>query len=318
MPERILIALGGNALIKSRQRGTIEEQTATLRQSLAGVVELVRLGHRLVITHGNGPQVGNILIRVERSQSDAYELPLDVCVAQSQGEIGYLIQQTLENLLRNRDVSVSVATLLTRVVVRQDDPRMHQCSKPIGPFLSQEHAESLRRQGVSVVEDAHRGHRRVVPSPLPRDIVELDAIRQLFESGVIVIAAGGGGIPVAVTEDGSFRGVEAVVDKDFASSLLALKLGVTKIIDLTGVDHVKLNFASPLETDLKIMTVAEAKCHLADGHFLPGSMGPKIEAAIDFLEHGGGEVIVTLPELALEAFQGTAGTHIYPDVRNSP
>ena len=245
MPEKILVALGGNALIRHGQQGTIEEQTATLQLSLAGVVELIRQGHQLVLTHGNGPQVGHILIRVEQARGHAYDLPLDVCVAQSQGEIGFLIQQALDNLLHERGIHRSVAVVLTRVVVDKSDPRMRSASKPIGPFLSPEQV--------------------------------------------------------------------AVVDKDFASSLLALKIGVNRIIDLTGVNYVKLNFASPQETDLKTMTVAEAKRHLADGHFLPGSMGPKIEAAIDFLEHGGREVIVTLPELALEAFQGAAGTHIYPD-----
>jgi carbamate kinase len=316
MPERILVALGGNALIRAGQQGDIVEQVETLRQSLAGVVELMRHGHSLIITHGNGPQVGHILIRVEQSRGHAYDLPLDVCVAQSQGEIGYLIEQTLQNLLYKSGIERQVAVVVTRVAVNKDDSRMQSPSKPIGPFLSREHAELLGGQGVPIVEDADRGYRRVVASPLPHQILEIEIIRQLFEAGVIVVAAGGGGIPVTVAEDGSYRGVEAVVDKDYAASLLARGIGVNKIIDLTGVDYVKLNFASPRETNLKMMTVADAKRHLAEGHFLPGSMGPKIEAAIDFLEHGGREVIVTLPELALEAFLGSAGTHIYPDVQD--
>ena len=314
--KKLVVAIGGNAILPAGDSGDATSQRRRIAETCARLADLVAAGHDLVITHGNGPQVGHILIRVERAQGDAYDLPLDVCVAQSQGEIGFLIQQTLENLMRERNVARSVAAVLTRVVVRKDDPRMQRPSKPIGPFLSAEHAELLRQHGVHVTDDAHRGYRRVVPSPLPHAVVEVDAIRQLFEAGNLVIAAGGGGIPVCVAEDGSYRGVEAVVDKDFASSLLALKIGVTKIIDLTGVDYVKLNFASPQQADLKTMTVSEAKRHLADGHFLPGSMGPKIEAAIDFLEHGGREVIITLPELAFEAFLGSAGTHIFPDATN--
>ncbi|MBI1903087.1 MAG: carbamate kinase [Planctomycetia bacterium] len=311
MSERVLVALGGNALVRPGRQGTLEEQAATLQGALVGVVELVRLGHRLVVTHGNGPQVGHILIRVEEARGRAYDLPLDVCVAQSQGEMGFLIEQTMGNLLRERGIDRKVAAVLTRVQVAKDDGAPP--SKPIGPFLSREQAETLRQQGVCVAEDSARGFRRVVPSPRPQAILEVDAIRGLFEDGVIVIAAGGGGIPVCVEKDGSYRGVEAVVDKDFTSSLLARDLGVTRIVDLTGVNYVKLYFASRSETDLKSMTVTEAKKHLQAGHFLPGSMGPKIEAAIDFLEQGGREVVVTLPELAFEAFQGLAGTHIYPN-----
>jgi carbamate kinase len=308
-----LIALGGNALIRPCQWGTIADQLSTLRQSLGGVVELMRMGHQLVLTHGNGPQVGHILIRAERARGDAYDLPLDACVAQSQGEIGFLIEQSLQNLMRERQIGRTVATVITRVIVDADDPHMRAPSKPIGPFLTRERADSLRRQGADVVEDAYRGYRRVVPSPRPRAILELEAIRSLFESGVVVIAGGGGGIPVRIHQNGSLIGVEAVVDKDFTSTLIALELKVTKIIDLTDVGFVKLNFNSPEETDLQSMTAAVAKRRLIAGHFLPGSMGPKIEAAIDFLEHGGHEVIVTRPENTLEAFRGHAGTHILPD-----
>jgi carbamate kinase len=316
MPEKILVALGGNALIKAGQRGTVEEQVANLRGALSGVVELVRRGHRVGITHGNGPQVGQILLRVEAARGKAYELPLDVCVAQSQGETGYLIQQGLQSLFCRNGIARPVAVVLTRTVVRRDDPRMNAPSKPVGPFYAEDQAARLRKQGLHVAEDAHRGYRRVVPSPVPIRIVEADVVKQLFDEGVAVIACGGGGIPVCVEADGTLAGVEAVVDKDLASGVLAVAIGADTILDLTAVDSVKLHFGSPQERSLETLTVAEAKKYLAEGHFAPGSMGPKIEAAIGFLERGGREVVITLPEKALAALEGRAGTHVYLDDRN--
>jgi carbamate kinase len=313
MSEKILVALGGNALIKSGQRGSIEEQAANLRHSLAGIVELIRRGRRLIITHGNGPQVGHILIRVEEARGKAYALPLDVCVAQSQGEIGYLIQQGLQDLLRRSGVERPVATLVSRTLVDQDDPRMRTPTKPVGPFYTREQAALLKDRGYPVVEDSHRGYRRVVPSPVPLRILEADVIRRLCEAGVIVIAAGGGGIPTAIAADGTAVGIEAVVDKDLASSVLAVAVGVERILDLTAVERVKLHFDTPREQALKSLTVAEAKRYLAEGHFSPGSMQPKIEAAVHFLERGGREVIITTPEKAVDAFEGEAGTHVFPD-----
>lgn len=313
MTEKILVALGGNALVKAGQRGTIEEQRANLHQSLLGIVALIQRGFRVVITHGNGPQVGHILIRVEEARHKAYDLPLDVCVAQSQGEIGYLIQQSLQNLLHRQGIDRPVATVVCRTVVDRDDARMKSPSKPVGPFFSREEALSLTEQGYSMVEDAHRGFRRVVPSPEPIAIAEKDIIRRLFDDGVITITVGGGGIPVYVARDGSLHGVEAVVDKDLASSQLALAIGVDRILDLTAVEHAKLNFDSPHEQNLDAMTVTEAKKYLAEGHFAPGSMGPKIEAAIYFLERGGGEVTITHTDKALEGFEGRTGTHMHPD-----
>jgi len=312
MAGGILIALGGNALVRPGQQGSIEDQTATLRQSLSGVVELARRGHRLVLTHGNGPQVGHILNRVEAARGLAYELPLDVCVAQSQGEIGYLIQQTLENLFCQARLMREVTVVCTRVLVDSDDPRLRVPSKPVGPFLTPEVAQRERGRGASIMEDAGRGYRRVVPSPLPRAILEAGSIRRLFETEVVVIAAGGGGIPVTRGSDGSLHGLEAVVDKDYSSTLLALDLDVPRILSLTGVDHAKLNFTTPMEADLAAMTITEARMHHARGHFAPGSMGPKIEAAIDFIERGGQEVIIALPEQALDALDGRVGTHIIP------
>ncbi|TPW09246.1 MAG: carbamate kinase, partial [bacterium] len=242
MPERILVALGGNALVRIGQRGTIAEQTANLRSALTGVAELIRRGHRVILTHGNGPQVGQILLRAEAARGRAYDLPLDVCVAQSQGETGYVIQQCLQNVLRQRGVGDHpVATVITRTLVDPDDPRMAHPAKPVGPFYTKEQAERWRATGWRIAEDAHRGYRRVVPSPLPIGIVEAPVVRRLVEAGVIVIAAGGGGIPVRRERDDRLVGVEAVVDKDLASSRLAVELGIDTILDLTAVEQVMLD-----------------------------------------------------------------------------
>ncbi|MFZ5876432.1 MAG: carbamate kinase [Nitrospirota bacterium] len=312
MPEPLLVALGGNALVRPGQAGSIPEQAATLRASLHGVVELIRRGHPLVITHGNGPQVGHILIRAEAARGQAYDLPLDVCVAQSQGETGYLIQQTLHNLLRDSGIDRPVVALISRVVVDKDDPRMQRPTKPIGPFYASDQAAALKARGFTMVEDAHRGYRRVVPSPLPVRIVETDIVKRLVEDGTILIVLGGGGIPVFVDGAGQATGVDAVVDKDLASSLLAATIGVTRILDLTSVDHVKLRFGTPAEQNLGRITLADAKAYLAAGHFAPGSMEPKIQAAIQFLEHGGRQVVITSPEHALAGFEGRVGTQIRP------
>jgi len=313
MSERLVIALGGNALIKPGQSGTLPEQLATLEESLGSIVELIRHGHRIALTHGNGPQVGNILLRVEEARGKAYDVPLDVCVAQSQGEMGYLIQRTLSNLLRRSGIARPVVTVLTQVLVDPADPQGRVPTKPIGPFYTAAQAEELKQKGYALMEDAHRGYRRVVPSPRPVRIVEQEVISALFESGVIVIAVGGGGIPVVLTEGEMLAGIEAVVDKDLASSLLATALGADRLLDLTAVENVKLYFGTPQERALERMTLTEARRYLAEGHFAPGSMGPKIEAAIAFLERGGREAIITRPEMAVAALQGRAGTHIYPD-----
>jgi len=313
MPERILVALGGNALVRAGQRGAITEQMANLNRALTGIVPLIQRGCLVVITHGNGPQVGHILIRVEAARGQAYDLPLDVCVAQSQGEIGYLIQQSLENVLRKSRIDRPVATVLCRTVVDKHDPKLANPSKPVGPYYSTEEALALKTQGWSLVEEPPHGFRRVVPSPDPIRIVETEVIQRLFDDGVIVIAVGGGGIPVSAETDGTLKGIEAVVDKDLASSQLAVTIGVERILDLTSVEHAKLHFNSPSEENLQIITVADAKKYLAEGHFAPGSMQPKIEAGIYFLEHGGHEFIITHTEKALDGFEGRTGTHIVPD-----
>jgi len=313
MAERILIALGGNALVRPGQSGTIQEQMANLHLAMAGIVPLIQRGCHVVITHGNGPQVGHILIRVEAARQQAYDLPLDVCVAQSQGETGYLIQQTLENLLRKHQIDRTVFAVLCRTVVDQHDPKLTNPSKPVGPYYSREDALALKTQGWSLAEEPPHGFRRVVASPEPIRIVETEAIQRLVGDGVIVIAVGGGGIPVSAEADGTLQGIEAVVDKDLASSQLAVTIGVERILDLTSVEFAKLHFNSPSEENLQTITVADAKKYLAEGQFAPGSMQPKIEAGIYFLEHGGGEFIITHTEKALDGFEGRTGTHMVPD-----
>lgn len=311
----VLVALGGNTLLRPGQPASYEAQAETLRNSQAVVVELIRRGCRVIITHGNGPQVGHILLRVEAARGQAYELPLDACVAQSQGEMGYLIQQCLENLLQREGLERPVATLLTRTVVEKRDPRMQHPTKPVGPRYTRGHAAAMEQRGYHVAPEPSGGFRRVVPSPWPLRIVEEEAIRRLIEREIIVIAAGGGGIPVHVEGDGTLTGVEAVVDKDLASAVLAVELGVERIVNLTAVEHAKLRFNTPEEQDLTRLTIAEAERYLKEGHFAPGSMGPKVESAIWFLERGGRDFIITTPERAIDALEGKTGTHIFLDGR---
>ncbi len=315
MPDKLLVALGGNALVRSGESGTVVEQAANLERCLDGIVGVAESEARLVLTHGNGPQVGHILLRSEMARGHAYELPLDVCVAQSQGELGYLIQQTLERLLRKRGCNRPIVSVLSRTLVDKDDPRMTQPTKPIGPCYDKERARALEARGFTFVEEPQRGYRRVVPSPLPIRVLETEEIRRLFAAGVIVLAAGGGGIPVHRCEGGRLEGIDAVVDKDYASSVLAIALGVERLLDLTSVGHAKLNFGLPSEEDLTFLTTTDAKKFLAEGHFAPGSMAPKVEAAISFLEAGGQEAIIAHADEARAGLAGETGTHIYPDGR---
>lgn len=310
MKESLLIAVGGNSLIRAGQRGTILEQFGNARNTAEHIGELARRGYRIVVTHGNGPHVGAQLLRSEAGASQTYELPLDVCVAMTQGEIGYILQTSLQSVLREMNLNIPVAALTTQVLVDPHDPAFARPTKPIGPFYSKEMAERKRVElGWNVVEDAARGYRRVVPSPIPRSIVELDLIRSCLDLGIIVIAAGGGGIPVV--EDGNeLRGVEAVIDKDRASALLARQLKVQKFIISTDVERVCLHYKQPDQKPLLTLTTEEAMKYVAEREFHEGSMKPKIEAAIEFLEAGGEEVIITNPEHLLAALEGDAGTHI--------
>jgi carbamate kinase len=309
--SRLVLSLGGNALVPARGGGTIQEQFRVTRITMEQVADLLAGGHRVLITHGNGPIVGNILIRNEAARDQIPPMPLDVCGADSQGGIGYMIQQTLQNVLAERGLEVPVATVVTQVVVAAHDPAFEHPTKPIGPFYAQKRAEKLRvEKGWTVAQDSGRGWRRVVPSPKPVEIVEIDFIRTLFDAGSVVIAVGGGGIPVVRSSGGTFEGVEAVVDKDRAAVVLARSLGVPEVVTVTGVDRIALNFGKKDQKDLETMTVTEARRYLKQGHFPPGSMGPKIEAAIEFLEAEGEVVIVGSPEKLKDALEGRSGTRI--------
>jgi len=313
-PEKtktMVIALGGNSIIPVDKQGTIEEQYELTRATMAHVGRLIKEGHLIAITHGNGPVVGNIFIRNEMAKHIIPPMPLDICGADSEGGIGYMIQQTLQNQLRQMGIDKDVFTIITQVVVDENDPAFQNPTKPIGPFYSREDAEKVSKEkGWVIVEDCGRGYRRVVPSPKPLEIVEWRAIEKAIDSGAIVIAVGGGGVPVIRDKDGNLKGVEAVIDKDRASSVLARQLGAEVLVILTQVEKVAINFGKPDQKDLDVLTVEEAKRYLAQGEFPPGSMGPKIESAIEFLENGGEEVIITLPELLYEAVQGRRCTRI--------
>ena len=310
MSKTALIAVGGNSLIRAGEKGTIAEQLANARRTAAAIVALIHDGHSLVVTHGNGPQVGASLLRSERASDQVYSHSLDVCDASTQGEIGYLLQQSIANEMAASGLEIPVATVLTQVVVSRDDPAMSRPTKPVGPFYSQADAEDRRRQlGWQIVEDASRGYRRVVPSPEPIEIVELEVVRMLMDRGVLVIAVGGGGIPVVRSGD-RLDGIEAVIDKDRASALLATKLGVDRFIISTDADRVYLDYRKPTQRPIAAATLAEMEAHMADGQFPPGNMGPKIESALRFIRAGGHEVIITSNEHLARAVAGEAGTHI--------
>jgi len=312
MFKTAVVALGGNA-IGTTGREDIHQQFANTRKSLAGILELVKEGYQLAITHGNGPQVGNALLRVECTMDTIPALPLGVIVADTEGGMGYMIEQSLQNKLHREGIPRKVVTIVTQVIVNRNDPSILNPTKPIGPFYTKEQAERLAKyNGWIIKEDAGRGFRRLVPSPIPTEIVEKDIIKSLVQSGTIVIAAGGGGAPVYVEEDGTYEGVDAVVDKDRASAVLARDIGAEALVILTSVDKVCLNYMNPDERPLSWVSVTEAKRYMAEGHFPQGSMGPKIGAAIQFLEAGGKQVIITSPGLVKEALEGKAGTKFIP------
>ncbi len=313
----VLIAMGGNSLVDPALPPTVENQFAVTARAVEPIAELIAAGERLVLTHGNGPQVGYMQLRVELAAGQIHTVPLDSLVADSQGALGYMIERDLREALRRRGVPAEVATLVTEVEVDPDDPAFATPSKPIGRFHTAAEAEALERdRGWAMVEDAGRGWRRVVPSPLPIEIVQLETIRTLIAAGVTVIACGGGGIPVVRQPDGHIRGIEAVIDKDRASALLAERLGLERMIITTGVDAIYRDHRRPHATPLTRTTVAELAALRAQGQFPPGSMGPKVEAAIHFLTHGGRDVTVCAPEQLAQAFRCGAGTHIHPGDRS--
>ena len=305
-----VVALGGNAITKEREKDSIPRQFDNTKESLAGIVELIRDGYNLAITHGNGPQVGNAILRVELAKDKATYLPLQICVADTEGGIGYMIEQCLENRLQEENITRDVVTIVTQVVVDKNDPSIKNPTKFIGQFYSKEEAQVfVRKSGWVVKEDSKRGWRRVVASPAPLEIVEKNTIKTLVADGTIVIAAGGGGVPV-YEENRELIGLDAVIDKDRASAVLARDIGAELLLILTGVEKVALNFGTAEQEDLDKLTLKDAKRFSSDGHFPTGSMGPKIEAAIQFLESGGKEVVITSVEKAYAAVKKKAGTRI--------
>jgi carbamate kinase len=306
-----VLAIGGNSLIKDKNHVALSSQYEAVKETAQYIADLVSEGIGLVITHGNGPQVGFIYRRGELARHELPLIPLDICGADTQGAIGYMIEKALLNEFRRRGIDKKVTAVVTQMIVDRNDRSFRNPTKPIGSFMSEKEALAHKKEsGWEVVEDAGRGFRRVVPSPIPREIIELDVIRLLVERGYIVIAAGGGGIPVIRNEQGELEGVEAVIDKDLGSSLLARNLGADAFIISTAIDAVYLNFSEKNQKPLRRVSLAEIKRYLEEGHFKPGSMRPKIEAVIEFLEAGGEKAIITSPENLLNAVRGEAGTTI--------
>jgi carbamate kinase len=310
-----VVAIGGNSLIKDKDHQTVEDQYQAAKETTQHIADMIEAGWDVVIGHGNGPQVGFILRRSEIAAKieGMHEIPLEVCGADSQGAIGYALQQTLQNEFRKRGIEKNVATVVTQVLVDKDDPAFKKPSKPIGSFMNADEAKRREKEmGWSVVEDAGRGWRRVVASPLPKKVIELDPVKTLIEAGVVVISVGGGGIPV-IEKDGAYIGTAAVIDKDFASSLLAQLIRADLLLISTAVEKVALNFGKPEQKWLDHMTLAEAKKYLAEGtHFAKGSMAPKIEAIIWFLENGGKQALITNPENIGRALRRETGTWVEP------
>ncbi|MEE9443080.1 MAG: carbamate kinase [candidate division Zixibacteria bacterium] len=312
--KRAIIALGGNAITRQDIEDTISNQFGNTRLSLAPVLDLISRGYDLCITHGNGPQVGNAILRVELGRGKAPILPLGICVADTEGGMGYMIEQSLQNRLIKEGLDRQVCTIITQMIVDHNDPSIKNPTKYIGQFYTEENAKQLAfESGWKVKKDADRGWRRVVASPIPQTCVEKDIIKLLLDNHVIVLAAGGGGIPVYVDPVLGLEGVDAVIDKDRASAVLGREIGAEILIILTSVDRVAINFGQDNQQWLDNIIVTEAKNYLSEGQFPPGSMGPKMEAAIDFLNNGGKEVIITSIEKATDALAGKHGTRIVPD-----
>ncbi|HYV51023.1 MAG TPA: carbamate kinase [Dongiaceae bacterium] len=313
MPRRLLLALGGNAFLPQKGTGTIQEQRAITMASMSPLARMLAPQDHVVITHGNGPVVGNILLRNQAAADRIPPMPLDICDADSQGGIGYMIVQCLGNALAEAGVKRPVTALVTRVRVDPNDPAFLHPQKPIGPFYTEEEAKRFaREQGWSVTEDSGRGWRRVVPSPAPKEILELRGIQDLIQAGHVVVAAGGGGVPVTLDATGQEHGVEAVIDKDRASAFLASALGFETFVIVTGVSHVAIGFGKPEQKNLDRITVSDARRYMSAGEFGEGSMKPKIESALAFLEQGGRDVLITSPEDLGPALAGQSGTRVIP------
>ena len=310
-----VVAIGGNSLIKDKDHQTVPDQYQAAKETCYHIADMIEQGWDVAIGHGNGPQVGFILRRSEIAAKVAgmHEVPLESCGADTQGAIGYHLQQNLQNEFKRRGMDKAAATVVTQVVVDKNDPAFQNPSKPIGTFMEEAEAqERAEKEGWTVVEDAGRGWRRVVPSPLPQEIAELAAVRELLGAGIVTITVGGGGIPVVRNDDGDLEGVAAVIDKDYASALLARSIGADLFLISTAVEKVYLNFNKPDQKALDVMTIAEAKKFMKEGHFAKGSMLPKVQAIIWFLESGGQEAIITNPENIARALRGETGTRIVP------
>lgn len=310
--KKLVIALGGNALQEAGKPATAQAQLEVVEKTSKYIADIVERGYEVIVAHGNGPQVGRIVIQNEVASASTPAMPFDVCGAMSQGMIGYHIQQGLSKVLRHRGINKNVVTIVTQVVVDKDDPKFKAPSKPIGPFYTEEEAKAIAEEkGYTMKEDAGRGWRRVVASPLPVEIVELDAVKTLNDAGFVVVTVGGGGIPVVRNEAGDLEGVAAVIDKDLASEKLARDMDADALVILTAVEKVSINFKKPDQKDLDRMSAAEAKQYIKEGHFAPGSMLPKIEAALNFVESKPGRVaIITSLDKAVDAIEGRAGTTI--------
>ena len=313
MAERTaVIAIGGNSLIPGKDQRDVKYQWDAVRETSDHIAKLIADGWNVVITHGNGPQVGFIMRRNELAAHEVHTTPLDVIVADTQGSIGYMLQQSLNNSLRVLGINRKVITIATQVVVDTEDSAFQNPTKPIGAFMEEAKAREFEAEGWNVVEDAGRGWRRVVASPEPKEIIELIAIRSLVRMGYIVVTCGGGGIPVVRNAQGELRGTAAVIDKDRASSLLAQQIAADLFVISTAVEYVSLNFNTPQQRDLRKINLAEAQQYLAEGHFAAGSMGPKIEAVVQFLKNGGPQALITNPENLERALKGETGTWITP------
>ena len=312
--ETIVVALGGNAILQPGQRGTVQEQLDNVNVACEHLVKLIASGnYGIVITHGNGPQVGNVLLQNEMASNLIPSMPLDVCVAATQGTMGYMIQQTLANHLRAAGLQHNITTIVTQVIVDEDDPAFKNPTKPVGPFYNLVEAQKLRQdRGWVIIEDSDRGYRRVVPSPRPLAIQETRIIKHMLADSEIVIAVGGGGIPVVREKDRSLRGIEAVIDKDLAAARLAENINADILMILTDVEQVMLNYGSVNEIGIKRMTVDEAENYLKEGQFGKGSMQPKVEAGIGFIKAGGEKTIITALNKVSEALAEKAGTIIIP------
>ncbi|HBC76649.1 MAG: carbamate kinase [Candidatus Wallbacteria bacterium GWC2_49_35] len=309
--KKAVIAVGGNSLIKDKDHQSVPDQYLAVCETVKHVAGMVEKGYNVVMTHGNGPQVGFILRRSEISRTELHEVPLDSCGADTQGAIGYQIQQAFYNEFKKRGIKKNVVTVVTQVLVDKNDEAFKKPTKPIGSFMSKEDADKkVKEEGWNIKEDAGRGYRRVVASPMPKEIVEIDAVKKLIDSDFIVVAVGGGGIPVIATDKGELKGTAAVIDKDFASALLAAEIKADIFMITTGVEKVCINYNKPDQKTIDKMSLAEAEKYLAEGQFPAGSMGPKIQAAIMFLKNGGETVIITSPEFIEKAINGQTGTVI--------